>query len=49
MQQSAACFTFLWRTTSLRVGGRAAWHSCLPGLGGGGRLVGAAVLSGVAV
>jgi len=35
-------------TTSLRVGGRAARRSCLPGLrrGGGGRLAGATVLSG---
>jgi len=37
-----------WRTTSLRVGGRAARRSCLPGLrrgGGGGRQAGATVLS----
>ena len=40
-------FTFSWRTTSLRVGGRAARSGCLPGLrrGGGGRLAGATVLS----
>ena len=40
-----------WRTTSLRVGGRAARRYCLPGLrrGGGGRQAGATVLSGVAV
>ena len=37
---------FAWRTTSLRVGGRAARRSCLPGLRrGGGRQAGAAVLS----
>ena len=38
---------FARRATSLRVGGRAARRSCLPGLrrGGGGRLAGAAVLS----
>ena len=38
---------FSWRTTSLRVGGRAARRSCLPGLrrGGGGRQAGATVLS----
>ena len=47
MQQSTACLHFAWRTTSLRVGGRAARRSCLPGLrrGGGGRQAGAAVLS----
>jgi len=47
MQQSMACLHFAWRTTSLRVGGRAARRSCLPGLrrGGGGRQAGAAVLS----
>jgi len=39
-------FTFSWHRTSLRVGGRAAGRSCLPGLcRGGGRLAGAAVLS----
>ena len=45
MQQTTVCF--LWRTTSLRVGGRAARRSCLTGprRGGGGRLAGAAVLS----
>jgi len=32
MQQSTACLHFVWRTTSLRVGGRAARRSCLPGL-----------------
>ena len=43
MQQSTAC---LQRTTSLRVGGRAARRSCLPGLRrGGGRRAGATVLS----
>ena len=47
MQQSTACLHFAWRTTSLRVGGRAARRSCLPGLrrGGGGRLAAATVLS----
>jgi len=46
MQQSTACLHFAWCTTSLRVGGRAARRSCLPGLRcGGGRLAGAAVLS----
>jgi len=47
MQQSTACLHFAWCTTSLRVGGRAASRSGLPGLrrGGGGRLAGAAVLS----
>jgi len=42
---------FAWRTTSLRVGGRAARRSCLPGLrrGGGGRQASAAVLSSVTV
>jgi len=46
MQQSTACLHFAWRTTSLRVGGRAARRSCLRGLRhGGGRLAGAAVLS----
>jgi len=47
MQQSTACLHFAWRTTSLRVGGRAARRSCLPGLrrGGGGRQAGATVLS----
>ena len=47
MQQSTVCLYFAWRTTSLRVGGRAARRSCLPGLrrGGGGRQAGAAVLS----
>jgi len=46
-QQSTACLHFARRTTSLRVGGRAARRSCLPGLhrGGGGRQAGAAVLS----
>jgi len=40
------CLHFAWRTTSLRVGGRAARHSCLPGLCcGGGRQAGATVLS----
>jgi len=44
MQQSTVCFS--WRTASLRVGGRAARHSCLPGLRrGGGRQAGGAVLS----
>ena len=39
--------TFSWHTTSLRVGGRAARRSCLPGLrrGGGGRQAFATVLS----
>ena len=32
MQQSTACLHFAWRTTSLRVGGRAARRSCLRGL-----------------
>jgi len=47
MQQSTACLHCAWRTTSLRVGDRAARSSCLPGLhrGGGGRQAGAAVLS----
>ena len=46
MQQSTACLHFAWRTTSLRVGVRAARRSCLPGLRhSGGRLAGAAVLS----
>ena len=47
MQQSTACLHFAWRTTSLRVGGRAARRSYLPGLrrGGGGRQAGATVLS----
>jgi len=51
MQQSTACLHFAWRATSLRVGGRAARRSCLSGLrrGGGGRQVGATVLSGMAV
>jgi len=46
-QQSTACLQFAWRTTSLRVGGREARRSCLPGLrrGGGGRQAGATVLS----
>jgi len=46
MQQSTACLHFAWRTTSLRVGGRAARRSYLPGLrrGGGGRQAGATVL-----
>ena len=45
MQQSTACF--MWRTTSLRVGGRAARRTCLSGLrrGRGGRQAGATVLS----
>jgi len=47
MQQSTACLQFAWRTTSLRVGGRAARRSCLR-RGGGGRQAGATV-SGVAV
>ena len=43
MQQYTACLHF---ATSLRVGGRAARRSCLPGLRrGGGRQAGAAVLS----
>ena len=42
MQQPTACVHFAWRTTSLRVGGRAARRSCLPG---GGRQAGATVLS----
>ena len=46
MQQSTACLHFAWRTVSLRVGGRAARRSCLPGLRrGGGRQAGATVLS----
>jgi len=46
MQQFAACLHFAWRTTSLRVSGRAARRSCLPGLHrGGGRQAGAMVLS----
>jgi len=47
MQQSTACLHFAWRTTSLRVGGRAARPGCLPGLrrGSVGRQAGAAVLS----
>jgi len=47
MQQSTACLHFARRTTSLRVGGRAARRSCLPGLrrGGGGRLAGQTILS----
>jgi len=47
MQKSTACLRFAWRTTSLRVGGRAARRSGLPGLrrGGGGRLAGATVLT----
>jgi len=46
MQQFAACLHFAWRTTSLRVSGRAARRSCLPGLHrGGGRQAGATVLS----
>jgi len=47
MQQSTACLHFAWRTTSLRVGGRAARRNCVPGLrrGGGGRQAGATVLS----
>jgi len=47
MQQSTACLHFAWRTTSLRVGGRAASRSCRPDLrrGGGGRQAGATVLS----
>ena len=42
-QQSTTCLHFAWRTTSLRVGGRAA----TPGQrrGGGGRQAGATVLS----
>ena len=44
MQQSTACLHFAWRTTSLRVGGRAARRSCLR-RGGGGRQAGATVLS----
>jgi len=48
MQQSTACLHFAWRTTSLRVGGRAARRSCLPGLrrGGGGRQAGATATAG---
>jgi len=42
MQQSTACLHFAWRTTSLRVGGRAARRSCLRR---GGRQAGATVLS----
>ena len=42
MQQPTACLHFAWRTTSLRVGGRAARRRCLPG---GGRQAGATVLS----
>jgi len=42
MQQSTACLHFAWRTTSLRVGGRAARRSCLR-RGGGGRQAGATV------
>jgi len=47
MPQSAACLHFAWHTASLRVGGRAARRSCLPGVrrGGGGRQAGATVLS----
>jgi len=46
MQQSTACLHFAWCTTSLRVGGRVARHSWLPGLcRGGGRQAGATVLS----
>ena len=48
MQQSIACSHFRGvQRPSLRVGGRAARRSCLPGLrrGGGGRQAGAAVLS----
>ena len=46
MQQSTSCLHFAWRTTSLRVGGRVARRSCLPGLRcGGGRQAGATVLS----
>jgi len=47
MQQSIAFLHFAWRTTSLRVGGRAARGTRLPGLhrGGGGRQAGAIVLS----
>jgi len=46
-QQSTACLQFAWRTTSMRVGGRAARRSCLPGMrrGGGGRQADATVLS----
>ena len=47
MRQSTACLHCAWRTTSLRVGGRAARRSCRPGLsrGGGGRQAGATVSS----
>jgi len=47
VQQSTAYLHFAWRTTSLRVGGRAARRCCLPGLrrGGSGRQAGATVLS----
>jgi len=47
MPESTPCLHFAWRTTSLRVGCRAARRSCLPGLrrGGGGRQAGATVLS----
>ena len=48
MQQPTVCLHFAWRTTSHRVGGRAARRSCLPGLrrgGCGGRQAGATVLS----
>ena len=42
----SSCLHFAWRTTSLRVSGRAATRSCLPGLHrGGGRQAGAMVLS----
>ena len=44
MQQSTACLHFAWRTTSLRVGGRAARRSHLR-RGGGGRQAGAAVVT----
>jgi len=43
VQQSTACLHFAWRTTSLRVCGRAARRSCLRS--GGGRQAGATVLS----
>jgi len=47
VQQSTACLHFVWRTTSLRVGGQAARRSCLPEErhSGGGRQAGVTVLS----
>ena len=43
-QLTGTCLQFAWRTTSLRVGGRAARRSCLR-RGGGGRQAGATVVS----